>query len=96
MEQVFGALLALRRGAPDQNEWIVSCLAGAWAKLLGDRLATVCRPVAFSKGRLTIEASDASWERALRDLQPELEEKLRTATAGEIASVAIKKDGATL
>lgn len=96
MEQVFGALLALRRGAPDQDEWILSCLAGAWAKLLGDRLAMVCRPIAIAHGRLAIEASDAAWERALRDLQPELEKKLRIATADAVVSVAIKQAGATL
>jgi hypothetical protein len=76
---------------PNKCEWVVACLEGAWPKLLGERLAAVCRPVAFHGAELVIEICDRNWEDAIENIQPALLEKLRAATAGEIATLSIKK-----
>jgi hypothetical protein len=89
VERLFGTMLSLYRGTPNHGEWIVACLAGAWPKLVGDRLAEVCRPVAYKNSELKIEISDRSWESAVKSIQPELLEKLRTATSGEVTALSI-------
>jgi hypothetical protein len=83
-------MLALYRGTTSHGEWIVACLEGAWPKLVGDRLAEVCRPVAFQNSELEIEIRDRDWEDAVRSIQPELLKKLRTATSGEVAALSLK------
>jgi hypothetical protein len=91
LEQLFGVMLSLNRGTPNKGEWIVACLEGAWPKLLGDRLAAVCRPVACHGAELVIEICDSNWEDAIKHIQPALLEKLRVVTAGEVAALSIKK-----
>jgi hypothetical protein len=91
LEQLFGVMMSLYRGTPNKGEWVVACLEGAWSKLLGDRLAAVCRPVAFHGAELVIEICDRNWEDAIEHVQPALLEKLRAATAGEVAALSIKK-----
>jgi hypothetical protein len=83
-------MLSLYRGMPNHGEWIVACLEGAWPKLVGDRLAEICRPVAFQNSELEIEIRDRDWEATVRSIQPELLKKLRIATSGEVASLSIK------
>ena len=89
MEKIFGLLFSLYRGTPKQGEWVVACLQGAWAKLLGDRLAGVCRPVSFGDSTLVIEILDPQWEEAIKSVTPELLEKLRSATAGEVRRMTV-------
>ena len=91
MEPLFGVMLSLYREMPDKGGWVVACLEGAWTKLLGDRLASICRPVAFHNAELVIEICDRDWEDAVKNVQPALLEKLRAATAGEVASLCIRK-----
>ncbi len=76
---------------PDNGEWVVACLEGAWPKLLGDRLAASCRPVSFKGSELAIEIVDRDWEDAVANLQPELLKKLRIATDGKIMALSIVK-----
>ncbi len=83
-------MLSLYRGTPNHGEWIVVCLEGAWPKLVGDRLAEICRPVAFHNSELEVEILDPDWEDAVRSIQPELLKKLRTATAGKVAVLSLK------
>jgi hypothetical protein len=83
-------MLSLYRGMPNHGDWIVACLEGAWPKLVGDRLAEVCRPVAFKNSELEIEILDRDWEDAVKSVQPELLKKLRTATSGEVTALSIK------
>jgi len=90
LEQIFGILLSLYRGTSDSGDWVIGCLAGAWPRLLGDRLAAVCRPAAFRKSELVIELTDKTWEEAVRSIKPELLEKLRTATSGLIQSISVR------
>jgi hypothetical protein len=86
-------MLSLYRGMPNKSEWVVACLEGAWPKILGDRLAAVCRPVAFHGEELVIEICDHDWEDAIKNIQPALLEKLRAVTSGEVASLSLRKAG---
>lgn len=90
MEQIFAILLSLHRGTSDNSDWVIGCLAGAWPKLLGDRLAAVCRPAAFRKPELVIELTDKTWEEAVTSIKPELLEKLRVVTSGLIQSISVR------
>jgi hypothetical protein len=90
LDQLFGVMFSLGRGMPNKSEWVIACLEGAWPKLLGERLAGVCRPVSFRGAELVIEIRGRDWEDAIKNIRPALLEKLRAATAGEIASLSIK------
>jgi hypothetical protein len=90
LEPIFSLLFSLNRGTPKYGEWVIACLEGAWSKLVGDRLAAVCRPAAFKNSELVIDLLDKSWEEAVRSVKPELSDKLRTATAGAVKTIAIR------
>ena len=90
MERLFGILLSLHRGTSQHGEWVIECLKGAWPKLLGDKLSSVCRPVALVDSELKIEILDHAWERAVKSVKPELQEKLQAITAGEVKSLAFR------
>lgn len=87
MENISSILYSLYRSTPRHGEWVVGCLEGAWPKLLGERLAGVCRPQSFKRSVLYIEVLDSVWQEALTDVKRDLEEKLRTATGGEVQRV---------
>ncbi len=89
LEQLFGVLLSLQQGTASHGEWVVTCLRGAWPRLIGDRLAAVCRPARFRDSELVVEIVDKDWEGAIRSVQPELLDKLRTATAGEVKALSL-------
>lgn len=89
VDRLYGILFSLHRGTPRQGEWVVNCLEGAWPKLLGDRLAAVCRPTAFIGSELVVEILDDNWEEAIRSVKPELQNKLWTATAGEVKTISL-------
>ncbi|NWG14168.1 MAG: DUF721 domain-containing protein [Acidobacteria bacterium] len=90
MEPVSEVLFSLFRGTPRHEEWVVSCLEGAWPGLLGERLACVCRPLALEKSRLVVEVLDPLWVQALADLQEEMLAKLQAATGGAVRSLRFK------
>lgn len=81
-------LYSLYKGQPGHGQWVVSCLEGSWSKILGERLAGVCRPVSFEKSDLRIEIQDREWDRAIRSVQQTLLEKLCAATANEVKSIS--------
>ena len=87
MEPLFIALFSLYRGTPQHGEWIIGCLQGAWRSIVGERLAAACRPVQYSKSELIIEILDKSWEDAVKNLKPELLNKLRAITSCKIGSI---------
>ncbi len=91
MEPVSTVLFSLFRGTPQHEEWVVSCLGGAWPGLLGDRLAAICRPLALKKSRLVVEVTDPLWSQALVDLQEQILAKLQAATGGEVRSLTFKQ-----
>jgi hypothetical protein len=88
MEAVAALIYKIFRGTPQHPEWMVACLQGAWPGLVGERLAAVCRPIAFSDGRLKIEILDDDWAQALRSIEKQLLEKIGTATGGEVSRIS--------
>ena len=90
LEPVSEALFRLYRGTPQHGEWVIACLEGAWHKLIGDRLAGICRPLAFKNSKLVIEVTDESWELAVRGVETEMLERLCRATSGEIQSLSVR------
>jgi hypothetical protein len=91
MERLFNILLSLQRGSGRHEEWVIGCLEGAWPKLVGDKLASVCRPVALENAELKIEILDKGWEGAVRSVKPELQDKLRSATSGAVKTLTFRK-----
>ncbi len=90
MEPVSTVLFSLFRGTPRHEEWVVSCLGGAWAGLLGGSLAAICRPLTLEKSRLVVEVLDPLWMQALVDLREQILAKLRVATGGEVQALTFK------
>jgi hypothetical protein len=88
LQKLFGILFSLNRDMPEHDKWVLACLEGAWAKLLGNKLATVCRPAAVKGSELVVVILDRNWEEALQSVKPEIQEKLRVATAGEIKRIS--------
>jgi hypothetical protein len=70
-----------------QGDWVVACLKGAWPRLVGEKLATVCRPAAFKQSVLTIEITDEAWEKAIISVKRDLRDKLQSATAGTVKTL---------
>lgn len=94
MKPLFPVLFSLCKGQPNQGQWVVACLEGAWPGILGERLAAVCRPVSFEKSNLRIEILDGDWDRAVKSVAPALLEKLRAATASEVKSLSFSRPSA--
>jgi hypothetical protein len=90
LDQLRNVLFSLHRGTPSHGEWVVAFLSGAcWSKLLGARLAAACRPIRFEGSKLVVEVIDNNWAEAVKSIRPELVEKLRAATAGEVKSISV-------
>ena len=89
MEKLFGVLFSVYRGTQAHGEFVLTCLQGAWTRLLGDKLASVCRPSSFEGSTLSIEILDPEWEEPVKSIRAELVDKLRFATAGEIKKLKI-------
>lgn len=92
MEPLVRVLYSLYRGQPNHGQWVVVCLEGSWSKILGERLAAVCRPVSFENSDLRIEILDREWDKAVHGVKPDLLEKLRIATANEVKSISFRRD----
>ena len=84
-------MFSLFREKPNHGQWVLACLEGAWQKLLGERLAAVCRPVRFENADLSIEILDSEWEQAVKGVKEALLEKLRTATADEVRTITFSR-----
>ena len=75
------------RGSERHGPWVVSCLAGVWAELLGSRIAAACAPVRWERGRLWIEVRDPTWATTLESMRAELLGRIRERTDGEVAEL---------
>ncbi len=91
MEPLSHVLLGLFRGTPRHAEWVVACLEGAWPNLVGKRIAGVCRPAHFEGSRLTVEILDPAWADALRDMTPELLQRIRKGTGAEVLEIVFSR-----
>lgn len=95
MEPLSRVLYSLYRGQPSHGRWVVACLEGSWPKILGERLAAVCRPVSFEDSELRIEVPDREWEQAILAVKSDLLEKLRNATANEVNTIRVIRRSTT-
>jgi len=93
LEKLFGVLLSLYSGTPMQGKWVVACLHGAWPRIIGERLALVCRPAVFEGSELGVEIADPDWEEAVNSVKPALIEKLNAATGGLVKTLSLKTGG---
>lgn len=93
MEPVSNVIYSVFRGTPHHEDWVLSCLEGAWLGLVGDRLATACKPRRLNGCCLTIEVVDSQWINAVRGLEGQLLKKVREATHGEVQSLEIVSAG---
>jgi predicted nucleic acid-binding Zn ribbon protein len=64
---------------------------GCWVDAVGERLATVARPVSEREGVVTLACEDAMWANELELLGPDLLEKLNVALGdGSVAQLRFK------
>lgn len=89
MDRAFDILFSLQRGTSRHGQWVVECLKGSWPRLVGDRLASVCRPAGLKETVLTVEVTDEAWLDTVRGLQEELQDKLSSVTGGEVKRLKI-------
>ncbi|MGH9704775.1 MAG: DciA family protein [Candidatus Acidiferrales bacterium] len=78
MEKAADILSAAMRQM-NQPEAPLAWLAGAWATLVGDALASHTHPVALKAGALEIQTSGAEWQRQLEPLSRQFCEKINRA-----------------
>lgn len=91
MNRAFGILFSLQRGTPRHGQWVVECLRGAWPRIVGEKLAAVCRPVSLAESVLKVEVLDDGWVDTVRSVRTELQDRLASATCGEVKKVRIGK-----
>ncbi len=84
-------MFSLFKGQANHEKWVLACLEGAWPKLLGEKLAAVCRPVHFQDASLQIEILDGAWEQAMKGVKGAVLEKLQAATAGEVRTISFSR-----
>jgi predicted nucleic acid-binding Zn ribbon protein len=89
MDRAFDILLSLQRGTSLHGRWVLECLKGSWAGLVGAKLAAVCRPAELKDAVLKVEVVDSAWLETVRGLQPELQDKLSSVTGGEVKRLKI-------
>jgi predicted nucleic acid-binding Zn ribbon protein len=89
MEPVSNIIFSIFKGTAQHEEWVLSCLEGAWPVLVGERLASACRPRALKGSRLMVEVLDSEWIPALKDLEDDLLARIEAATGGEVRSLEI-------
>jgi hypothetical protein len=91
LEPLADVLFSLYRGQPDHGPWVVACLEKSWIRLLGEKLAAVCRPVRLDGSNLVIEIRDREWEPAVRSVASALLDKIQAATAKEVKTISFSR-----
>ncbi len=89
MEPVSNIIFSVFRGTAQHEDWVLSCLEGAWPGIVGERLASACRPRTFKAAHLIVEVTDPEWASGLKGLEDELLKKIEAATGGEVRSLEI-------
>ncbi len=89
MEPVSNIVFSIFRGTERHEDWVLSCLEGAWTGLVGERLASACRPRTFKGSHLIVEVTDPEWAAGLKGLEGDLLKKIEAATGGEVRSLEI-------
>jgi len=89
MEPISNILFSLYRGTPKHDGWVLACLQGAWAGIVGHRIAEVCHPASFSHHSLRVEVTDASWQQPLEEMREQLLAKIQSGSNGEVQQLLI-------
>jgi hypothetical protein len=90
MEPLSKILFSLYQGTPFHDEWMVGCLQGAWAGLLGDRIDKVCRPAAVRGRELVVEVFNADWLPILSGMKLKLLERIHSVTGDGVLQISFK------
>ena len=90
MEPLSRVLYSLYRNQPEHGSWVVACLEGAWAGILGEKLSKVCRPVAWDNHRLIIEIQDQEWLESLQGMKGDVLARIREATNNEVREISFR------
>jgi predicted nucleic acid-binding Zn ribbon protein len=86
--QLFGALLEkFVKARGWQRPAAEATVFGHWERVVGEDVATHCRPVKLEQGELTVEAESTAWATQLRLLAG----KLLVRIAGEVGDNVVKK-----
>jgi hypothetical protein len=91
LEPLYGLLFSLFRGHPNHGQWVIACLQGAWPKIVGERLAAVCRPVRIENANLLIEILDREWDPVVKSMKQALLDKLQSVTAGGVKTITFSR-----
>jgi hypothetical protein len=89
MDSAFRILFSLQRGTPFHGQWVLECLKGSWDRIVGRRLAMVCRPETLNGSVLRVRVMDPEWMHAVKGLRAEIQEKLRSETCGEVSKLVL-------
>ena len=89
MDPAFRILFSLQRGTPCHGQWVVECLKGSWDRIVGKKLAAVCRPEALKDAVLRVQVVDPEWMHTVRGMRVEIQEKLRSETCGEVRTLVL-------
>jgi predicted nucleic acid-binding Zn ribbon protein len=85
-----GALDALLDRLGAESTSAISGVFGEWPKIVGEQVAQHVTPIKLERGRLIVEIDDPSWATQMRFLEPQLLEKLNTATTSRINSIEVR------
>ncbi len=89
MDSAFRILFSLQRGTPRHGQWVIECLRGSWDRIVGKKLAAVCRPETLKGEVLRVQVVDPEWMHTIKSLQAEIQEKLRSETCGEVRKLVL-------
>jgi predicted nucleic acid-binding Zn ribbon protein len=85
-----GALDALLDRLGAETTTAITGVFGEWPKIVGEQVAQHVTPIKLERGRLIVEIDDPSWATQMRFLEPQLVEKLNTATTSTITSIEVR------
>ncbi len=88
MESISNVLFSHYRDTPYHGEWVVAFLQGAWAGMLGDKIAGVCRPAALRGRELVVEVDDGAWLSALSSMKTELLARICRVAGQEVRELS--------
>ena len=85
-----GALDALLDRLGAESTTAITGVFAEWPKIVGEQVAQHVTPIKLERGRLIVEIDDPSWATQMRFLEPQLIEKLNTATTSTITAIEVR------
>jgi len=84
------ALDALLDRLGAESTTAITGVFGEWPNIVGEQVAQHVTPIKLERGRLIVEIDDPSWATQMRFLEPQLVEKLNTATSSTITAIEVR------